>query len=116
MGSEKPKLTNAVNMPDPHNPGMRIIGWRVTEDEAGLSDALFFLDEVRAAYEGTNELRDRFAAAALQGIISAQIEFAKLGGLLNPDDASRHAASRSYEIAAAMIAERAKSQSGENHG
>lgn len=59
------------------------------------------------------DLRDYFAGQALAGIISAQVEFAKAGGLLNPDDVSRHAASRSYEIADAMLAERAKSQSGD---
>lgn len=32
-----------VNIPDPHNPGMRIVGYRVSQEEAGLSDALFVL-------------------------------------------------------------------------
>jgi hypothetical protein len=36
-----------VNMPDPHNPGQRIVGFRVDQYLAGLSDALFALDVIR---------------------------------------------------------------------
>jgi hypothetical protein len=36
-----------VNIPDPHHPGKRIVGWRVDEDLAGLSSALFALEIIR---------------------------------------------------------------------
>lgn len=39
-----------VNIPDPHNPGMRIVGYRVSADEAQLSDALFVLSARDAAH------------------------------------------------------------------
>jgi len=46
MGLKATDLTNAVNIPDPQRPGMRIIGWRVPVEKAGLSDALFFLERL----------------------------------------------------------------------
>lgn len=48
-------LTNAVNLADPQSPGMRIIGWRVPVEKAGLSDALFFLENLLQALNGLAE-------------------------------------------------------------
>ena len=70
MSGHTPILTNAVNIPDADNPGYRIIGWRVTNAEAGLSDALFFLDKMRRDAEVAREL--------LGVVISAQEDICRL--------------------------------------
>jgi hypothetical protein len=40
-----------INYPDPHNPGMRLVGWRVPEATAGLSNAIFWLEGIERAYK-----------------------------------------------------------------
>ena len=35
-----------VNLPKPGEPGLRVVGWVVSEDVAGLSEALFAMDEI----------------------------------------------------------------------
>jgi hypothetical protein len=38
-----------INYPDPHNRGMRLVGWRIPEKTAGLSDAIFWLEGIERA-------------------------------------------------------------------
>lgn len=38
-----------TNRPHPDEPGMRIVGWIVPDDDAGLSDAIFALDDITSA-------------------------------------------------------------------
>jgi len=38
-----------ANHPHPSDAGMRIVGWVVPEDTAGLSDAIFALEDIESA-------------------------------------------------------------------
>lgn len=57
-----------TNHPDRSNEGMRIVGFRVSEDVAGLSDAIFALDEVVKAVNSHDKLVEALedAMSALQ--------------------------------------------------
>jgi hypothetical protein len=45
-----------ANVPHGRYPGMRIVGWIVPEDVAGLSDALFAMDEIKALIKAGAEV------------------------------------------------------------
>lgn len=59
----------------------------------------------------TATLRDQFAMAALTGFLGSEVITGEITGVYEPEDAAR----RAYEIAAAMLAERAKIHGGQDY-
>jgi hypothetical protein len=68
-----------VNIPDPHHPDKRIVGWRVDPELAGLSDALFAMDVIAERARRATKARPNKIKVRIPVIVTADGKWAAHG-------------------------------------